>query len=268
MSNNKHPSRVAFILIDGLRPDAISEVVCPNLYQLMQRSAYSLKARSVMPSITLPCHMSIFHSVRPERHGVLTNTWQPMARPIPGLVEVAANKGKLTAFFINWEPLRDLARPGSLTNLFFLKNNRDFENGDALIAREAAYYILNDQPDFAFVYFGTLDELAHDFGWMSEKYMQQLSRVDEALRELIESLPNDYTLILQSDHGGFERNHGSDRDEDMLIPWMVSGKGIRRNYRIARDLSLLDTAPTIACILGLDAPSAWEGDCIREIFEQ
>ena len=261
-------SRVVFILIDGLRPDAISQAACPNLYALMQRSAYSLTARAVMPSITLPCHMSIFHSVPPDRHGILTNTWQPMARPVQGLVEVIAEHDKRAAFFINWEPLRDLARPGSLTHLFFLKNNRDFEQGDARIAQESAYYILNYLPDFSFVYFGSLDEFAHDVGWMSTQYLEQLGRVDNALGELLKSLPDDYTLLLQSDHGGHERHHGTDLDEDMLIPWMVSGPGIRKDYRIARDVNLLDTAPTIACIFGLDSPSSWEGSCIREIFEQ
>jgi predicted AlkP superfamily pyrophosphatase or phosphodiesterase len=52
-------------MIDGLRPDAIVPADCPNLKALLARSAYSLTATSVMPSITLPCHTSIFHSVPP-----------------------------------------------------------------------------------------------------------------------------------------------------------------------------------------------------------
>ena len=64
---------VVLIMIDGLRPDAITPDGCPALTGLMARGAYSLQARSLMPCLTLPCHMSIFHSVPPGRHGVTSN---------------------------------------------------------------------------------------------------------------------------------------------------------------------------------------------------
>ena len=65
---------VLLVMIDGLRPDAITPERCPALTALKARGAYSLRAQSVMPCITLPCHMSIFHSVPPGRHG-LTNQY-------------------------------------------------------------------------------------------------------------------------------------------------------------------------------------------------
>ncbi len=51
------------------------------------------------PSVTLPCHMSIFHSMPPSRHGVTTYT--PPVRPVPRLVEVIHGAGQRTAFFHN-----------------------------------------------------------------------------------------------------------------------------------------------------------------------
>ncbi|MBX3015179.1 MAG: alkaline phosphatase family protein, partial [Caldilineaceae bacterium] len=57
-----NPNLTLFVMIDGLRPDALARCDCPTLTGLMERGAFSLQARSVMPSVTLPCHMSIFHS--------------------------------------------------------------------------------------------------------------------------------------------------------------------------------------------------------------
>ena len=57
---------VLYISTDGLRPDAIQKANTPNLQAMMKQGAYSLKAQAVMPSVTLPCHMSIFHSVPPQ----------------------------------------------------------------------------------------------------------------------------------------------------------------------------------------------------------
>src|SRR5512134_3325529 len=105
---------VVFVMIDGTRPDALMAANCPNLTSLQARGAFTFRAASVMPSVTLPCHMSIFHSVPPERHGVTTNDWRPMARPLPGLFDVAHAAGKRCACVYNWEQLRDLGRPGSL----------------------------------------------------------------------------------------------------------------------------------------------------------
>ena len=61
------------LLVDGLRPDVLTGCGNPLAQQLIQQSYATLQARTVMPSVTLPCHMSLFHSVVPERHGVLTN---------------------------------------------------------------------------------------------------------------------------------------------------------------------------------------------------
>ena len=97
-----------FIMLDGLRPDALHQCDCPTLQGLIRRGSSTLQASSVMPSVTLPCHMSIFHSVPPSRHGITDNSWRPMARPVIGLMEAASDADKRNAFFYNWEELRDL----------------------------------------------------------------------------------------------------------------------------------------------------------------
>ena len=82
----------------------------------------------------------------------------------------------------------------------------------------------------------------------------------------IAALPADTTYLLQSDHGGHERNHGTDLREDMTIPWLVAGPGIRAGHTIAADVSLLDTAPTLARLLGIAPDREWEGRCIEEVL--
>lgn len=56
--------------------------------------------------------------------------------------------------------------------------------------------------------------------------------------------------------------------EDMTIPWMVARPGIRRGYEIETPVSLLDTAPTLARVLGITPHPDWEERCVEEIFEQ
>jgi predicted AlkP superfamily pyrophosphatase or phosphodiesterase len=258
---------VVFMIIDGLRPDALSGADLPHINGLRARGAAALQASSVMPSITLPCHMSMFYSVPPTRHGITTNTYTPLARPLPGLVEVAHAAGLRSAFLINWEPLRDLSRPGQLDFLYYRDNNHDAA-GDQVIADEAVRYLSSAQPDFTFIYFGALDAFGHKHGWMSDGYFSQLARADTAVGTVLEILPDDAVVLLQSDHGGHERLHGTDQPADMTIPWIIAGPGVRPDHEIAQPVNLIDTAPTLAHVLGLDPHPEWEGRIVIEAFNE
>ncbi|NJN82567.1 MAG: hypothetical protein HC802_10055 [Caldilineaceae bacterium] len=253
------------IMVDGLRPDALASVNTPHLQKLQDRGASTLQARSVMPSITLPCHTSIFHSVPPQRHGIVTNTWQPMARPLPGLLEQLKASDRRSHFYYNWEQLRDLNRPGMLEFAYF-RDNCYVRDGDLLIADVAAKGLAAERPDFAFVYLGTVDVAGHDHGWMSDEYLAQIELVDGAIGLVSDALTPADTVLLQADHGGHDRTHGTDAPEDMTIPWMIAGPGIRVGHVLQDPVSLLDTAPTLARVLNVSVHEQWEGRCIDEAF--
>jgi predicted AlkP superfamily pyrophosphatase or phosphodiesterase len=188
-----------------------------------------------------------------------------MARPLPGLVEVAKAADKRIAFFYNWEQLRDLARPGNIHYSYFRDSAYSMDGDDETVTH-ASSFIQNERPDFAFVYIGTVDSAGHGYGWMSDEYLRQLERVDTLLHGFFASLPSEYTSIVHSDHGGHDRNHGSDTDEDMTIPWMVVGPNVKKGYTIQGPVSLLDTAPTVTRILEIKSHHEWEGKCVDEIF--
>ncbi len=259
-------SPIVFIMLDGVRPDAIEIANCPTLNAFRERGASTMRARSVMPSITLPCHTSIFHSVPPTRHGITSNTFIPMARPLPGVVEVARAAEKRIAFFYNWEQLRDLARPGNIHYSYFRDSSYD-PAGDDETVEHATRFIQNERPDLAFIYIGTVDTTGHDHGWMSDAYLRQLEHVDSLLEDFFTILSDEYASIIHSDHGGHDRNHGTGSDEDMIIPWMAAGPNIKKGYTIQSQVSLLDTAPTITKILEISPHREWEGRVVDEIFQ-
>jgi len=257
---------LVLIGIDGLRPEALGRAHCLTLTGLRERGACTLRASSVMPSVSLPCWMSVFHGVPPSRHGVITNDWMPMADPLPGLVELASAAGLRCGSLFNWGPIRDVTRPSSLAFSCFRNNLDDHRNGDQEIADQAAQYFLADHPDFMFVYLGVLDEVAHVVRFMSDEYLRQVERVDATVGTLIHALPPDATILVVSDHGGHDHSHGDDVPEDMTVPWIIAGPGIRRHHEIEARVSIIDTAPTAARVLGLTPPPGWEGRAVDEVF--
>lgn len=270
---NKVESVVLFV-VDGMRPDALALAPTPAIHSLMARGAHTLTARTVMPSITLPTHMSMFHSVLPQTHGVQTNTWQPASGdPLPGIMELAHQAGRKTAAFYTWEELRDLWRPGSLTYSSFV--NLYGPNGmdsDQEAARLAAEYIVRERPNFTFLYLGLVDEIGHRHGWLSPEYLAAVAGADAAIGHVLQRLKMAELLgstacLVTADHGGHERAHGAEIAEDMLIPWVLAGPGVKPGSALNGTVSILDTAATIAILLDLPAPAAWRGRAVLEALE-
>lgn len=251
-------NKVILISIDGMRPDGLKMCGNPYLSELMKISSYTFDARTVFPSITLPCHLSMFHSVPPQRHGTLNNTYVTPVHPVSGLFEQVKNAGKLSAMFYGWEPLRDIGRPGSLYAAEYF-NAYTFDHTDNVLTEKALSYIELVKPDFVFLYLVETDEKGgHDNGWMTEPYLECIKLAIDNVKKVIEAAGDEYTVIVTADHGGHERRHGTDMPEDMTIPMFFCGKQFEKGRELS-GISILDIAPTIADILEVPRPREWEG---------
>lgn len=259
-------AKVVLVLVDGLRPDAIQQCGDPFLLNLQKESTSCFSADSIVPPITLPCHTSLFYSVCPQRHGITTNTWMPLVRPIDSLGDAVAKAGKKATMFYNWEQLRDLNRPGSLHHSWFRSQcgvpRQDME-AEKEMAAAALSYIWKEQPDFLFLYLGYTDEAGHDYGWMGKEYLAAAANASGCIRRLKERLPEGYHLIVTADHGGHGRTHGMEIPEDMKIPMLFFGPKFAAGKTVS-GISLIDIAPTVADILEINRPREWEGRSLLE----
>lgn len=255
--------KTLLILVDGMRPDALVKV--PKAREFMKKASYTLSGTTVMPSVTLPCHMSLFHSVDPDRHGTTTNTYMPQVRPIKGLFDVLASDRKKCAFFYNWEQLRDISRPGSLDYSFFCRgritpkvDEVSFEEANNIVTDAAIAYLKEKSPDCAFLYMGYVDEAGHKHVWLSEEYMAAMENSWNNIFRVLDVLSEEYTVIVTADHGGHDRTHGTDDPEDMTIPVLILGKDFPAGKEL-QNVSIKDIAPTIAELLGVEPEDEWEG---------
>jgi len=252
--------KILLIVNDGMRPDCIEGHRLTKC--LKENGSYCMDGRTVMPSVTLPCHMSLFHSVDPSRHGIVTNTYMPQVRPIDGLFEVLEHSDKKCAILYNWEPIRDVARPGSIARSEFIHNRfYGLEDTNKYLCERAKEWLKDGDIDFAFLYLGWVDGAGHDFGWCSEGYMYALNTTCDLVYDLVRELGDKYTIIFTADHGGHERTHGTDLDEDMTIPVFFLGEPFEKVKKL-EGVSIKDIAPTIASLMGAKIPMEWEGKVV------
>lgn len=252
--------KVILVSIDGMRPDGVLQCGNPYVETLKKEWAYTFNARTVFPSVTLPCHTSLFHSVPPTRHGTTTNTYMPQVHPIEGLFELLKHNKKVNAMFYGWEELRDVSRPGSLKHAVYL-NAMAHDGVDARLTDYALDYIKEKSPDFVFLYLVDTDERGgHGYGWMTPEYLNCISIALDCVKKVAEACP-EYDIIVTADHGGHDRAHGSDQPEDMTIPQFYRCAGLEKGTDLG-EISILDIAPTVADLFGLDPVDEWEGKSV------
>ena len=252
--------KTILILVDGMRPDALENI--ENAQSIIKKSTYTMNAQTVFPSVTLPCLISLFHSVEPMRHGTTTNVYMPQVRPIRGLCEVLKGAGKECAIFYDWEEVRDVSRPNSIAHAAFYAGKRIgyLETGKKL-ADELIDYAKNYKMDFAFLHLACTDWTGHRFGWLSDEYMSAMQSSWNNIQKIMSELGDEYTYIITADHGGHDRTHGSEMPEDMTIPVMLCGEDFEKGKEI-ENVKLIDIAPTIAKLIGVEPDEEWEGTAL------
>lgn len=253
---SKEP-KVILILVDGMRPDGFEQ--CGNSFveELKKNSVYTLNAKTVFPSVTLPCHFSLFYGVSPEKHKIFTNTYAPQDVYLEGLFERINMVSKKSCMYYSWEPLRELSHLKSITSSEYV-NISNFKDVDSIVTERAIKGIKEINPDFAFVYLGMTDAVGHKMGWMEENYLNCVSDAIDDVKKIVDATKGEYTIVLTADHGGHSTSHGTNMDEDMTIPLIIYGGDVEKG-ELQGDVSILDIAPTIADILGIKPSTEWEG---------
>ena len=86
--------RVIIALMDGVRPDAITQIRHPFFEKLTQEGSFCMTGRTVAPPRAFPAHISLFTSVDPGQHGIVTNDIRPFPRSFAGLMQILREAGK------------------------------------------------------------------------------------------------------------------------------------------------------------------------------
>ncbi|MGH7459014.1 MAG: alkaline phosphatase family protein [Longimicrobiaceae bacterium] len=262
------PLSVVLLSIDGLRPDAIHPQRTPTLWRLMEQGAYTLRARTTLPSYTLPSHTSMLTGVGPDVHGVAWNEDRVSAVgyvETPTVFDLANARGIESAAVLGKRKLRHLTRPGSLGRLIYPRETLYRLAPEVVAAVESI--LLFERPRLLFVHLPDPDVLGHAFGWMSGPYLGGVRRADAAAHRLLGAAQRAYgdrfVIIVTADHGGSGRDHGSASDDDVLIPWIAWGAGVRRG-EVARPVRTFDTAATVLRLLEIEVPEGLRGRVVEE----
>lgn len=269
---------VIVVGVDGMGANYLNKADnIPNMKMMMKEGSYSMHARCTRPSSSAVNWAAMTMGANPSLTGY--TEWDSKKPEIPSRVT-----GKYGMFPSIVEILRD-QKPQSKIDVFyswsgigylFPKQAVDHElntKKDSLTLAKAVTAIKTDKPNFLFLHFDDVDGAGHGIGWGTPEYYGAIEKMDERIGKIIQTIKEqdmlDNTVILvTADHGGKEKSHGGKSIEEIEIPWIIYGKGVKKGHEIEQSIMTFDTASTIAWLFDVEQPQVWIGRPVKAAFKK
>lgn len=275
--------RVILFGVDGLNTKDLQATDTPNIDSLMARGSWTMNAQAVLPTSSSPNWAAMIMGAPPELTRVFANGWHRKQEYVPNPTCDSFPKFFPTIFY-ELHRQHPKSRIGAIHQWFSWKSlivNRHVTKramtfvSPEYTMRVAKRYFTLRKPEFMFIHLDHCDHAGHSYGHGSPEYIEAVKKTDQLLGELIAKLKKaglyeTTYILLTSDHGGIGHGHGGDTPEEVNIPWILAGPGVKQGHHINQVntvVNTFDTAPTIAKILGIQANSCWTGKVIDEVFK-
>ena len=260
--------RVVLVLIDALREDTSMDTdVMPFLNELRTQAA-SATMYSQTPSYSAPGWTTILTGAWPD-----INDGQTANPPDENSVRTftqddifaSADRAGLHTALSGFFWFEDMLADSGLDAAFYTPGEDDEADRDVMEAalpwlQEADYELVLihlDQVDYAG---------HHEGGAVGEGWQAAASRVDEMLREIMTELDLEQdTVLIFSDHGQIDQGgHGGQEAVTLVEPFLMLGAGtIPGQYA---DIQMVDIAPTVAVLLGIQIPASNQGGILTDML--
>ena len=260
--------RVVIILVDALREDtSLDEELMPTLQVLRQQGAWATM-RSIPPSYSAPSWTTILSGAWAD-----INDGQPINPPDPDsarpftqdhLFAAAKRSGYKTAV-AGYDWFDGMLANSDIDASFYTLG--EDHAADVDVMENALPWLASREFSLVLIHLDQVDHAGHyEGGPRSQPWADAAGRVDTMIKQIVSSLDlqRDSVIVL-SDHGQIDRGgHGGQDPITLIEPFILAGAGvIPGEYP---DLQMIDVAPTISALLGLNLPASNQGRVLTEML--
>lgn len=269
---------VYVIGVDAMSVAGLNQAATPNMDRMIEHGVLCNRVRTVQPSSSSANWGSMLAGAGTEIHGITSNDWRIDNHNLhPAVVNEQGYFPTVLSVIRAQRPddeLGMLYHWSGFGNLF----EKNLANVDKTFPSEKetvyaiADYIKEKKPAFIFSQLDEVDAAGHRFGHMTPGYLNSIAAVDTLVGVILNAVQEagiaEKTMIMiVSDHGGIGYGHGGSNPEEVTVPFILYGAGVKKNYTVPTEVYMFDVAPTLIFALGLEAPYAWRGKAIQCAFE-
>ena len=262
--------RVIVVVIDGCRLDRFHEAEKPYLEKMMAGGTVFESVETVYPARTVVCFSSMFTGASPEAHGITSNLVLKLGLKVEsvfGALRRAGKEGRLVGIAHLIDAFGDDV--ASVTSV--AHNDKIDQNLIAAARRELEEH----DPDLLVLQLLAVDQNGHVRGTYYPEYVERIEITDRLIEEFMgwckdHGYLEDAAVVLMADHGQGRGigAHGHLSEGERFVPFAMWGSGISRGKSVSEPRSILDLAPTICYLLGVEPPDGSVGRVLKEAVEE
>ena len=245
----------------------------PQCDRIFKDQATTYRSLTSFPTISAQCWTSMLHGVLPEFHGITNNIASdkeihyPKYSLYPSIFRIAreAMPGAELGSFVSWNAINN-----GIVDINQQIYKFDGDDDDNLVTRRVVEYLQAKTPTVLFVQFDLADIKGELKGFGSKEHLEAITLLDGYIGWIYDQLALkgilDETLFLvTADHGGINKGHGGDTDQEKYVFLGVSGKTVQKGTIV--DVETRDVAAIAAYALGLEIPDTWTGRVPAGLFQ-
>ncbi len=259
--------RVIVVVIDGCRLDRFREAKKPYLERMMEGGTVYDTVETVYPARTVVCFSSMLTGAAPEAHGITSNLVLKLGLRVESVFDVLRRAGKVgrlvgIAHLIDAFGEDDVASVTSVAH-----NDKIDQNLIAAARREMEAH----DPELLVLQLLAVDQNGHVRGTAYPEYVERIEITDRLIEGFMSWCEDrgyleDTAVILMADHGQGKGigAHGHLSEGERFVPFAMWGSGIVGGRTVEKPASILDLAPTICYLLGIEPPKGSTGRVLRD----
>ena len=278
---------VILFVLEGFGQESLKGGTMPVLSKLVKEGAVTWSASGVKPALRLPTMASLVTGMPVEKHGITWNFFEfsrgyPRSPSLFDYLDLSG--GRDSAIFYMDESLYQLAKPEPYTDYQLCGALRPECGSQKLVAYIQQYlrkatsghgygHAILSLPHLLVVHLPEAGRAGVAHGWDSKEYREALRTVDGAMKSVLDLFKEysllDRTVVVVTALSGKGTDPGAETPttDSPVVPWIVSGAGIKQGQLIRQPVSIIDTGATVMKILGLETHMEWESKAVEEIFQ-
>ncbi|HEY0127581.1 MAG TPA: alkaline phosphatase family protein, partial [Rubrobacteraceae bacterium] len=261
--------RVLVVVIDGCRLDRFHEAEKPYLKKMMKGGTVYNSVETVYPARTVVCFSSMLTGASPEAHGITSNLVLKLGLKVESVFDVLRRTGK-GGRLVGIAHLIDAfgADVASVTSV--AHNDKIDQNLIAFARREMETH----DPELLVLQLLAVDQNGHVRGTAYPEYVERIEITDHLIEGFMawcedRGYLEDTAVILMADHGQGKGigAHGHLSEGERFVPFAIWGSGVAEERVVEKPASILDLAPTICYLLGVEPPKGSTGRVLGEALK-